>query len=173
MTSGRPGPKLAEAAAPMRRWLTGYFRRRVQSDADAEDLVQDVFARISARDSEEPIGHLGGYIVRTAASVLADWGRRRTSRGGGAHIPFDAELHGEEEFDPARILEGKQDLHVATTALLRLPERTRTVFILRRLEGWSYKEIASHVGVSVSAVEKHMVRAIHCLSLELEDPNAS
>jgi RNA polymerase sigma-70 factor (ECF subfamily) len=62
----------------------------------------------------------------------------------------------------------RQELHAATLALLRLPERTRTVFILRRLEGMRFHEIASHLGISVSAVEKHMVRAIHQLSVELE-----
>jgi RNA polymerase sigma factor (sigma-70 family) len=77
-------------------------------------------------------------------------------------------LHGECEVDPERIVGGKQELESATMVLLRLPERTRTVFILRRLEGRRFQDIAAHLGISVSAVEKHMVRAIHQLSLEME-----
>jgi RNA polymerase sigma factor (sigma-70 family) len=159
---------LAEQAGPVRRWLTRYFRRRVRNDAEIEDLVQDVFARMVARDSPEPVEHLGGYVLKTASSVLADRARRGSSRGAGLHVAFDSELHGEDEIDPARLLGGKEELRAVTAALLSLPERTRTVFILRRLEGQSYRDIATQLGISVSAVEKHMVRAIQHLSLEME-----
>jgi len=131
-------------------------------------MVQDVFTRMVARDSPEPVEHLGGYILKTASSVLADRARSQSSRGAGLHVAFDSELHGEEELDPARVLVGQEDLDAATTALLCLPERTRTVFILRRLEGQRFQDIAAHLGISISAVEKHMVRAIQHLSLEMD-----
>lgn len=166
-------PTLAQQAGPVRLWLTRYFRRRVRDAAEVEDMVQDVFTRMVARDGAEPVEHLGGYVLKTASSVLADWGRRRSSRGAGLHVAFDADLHGEEEPDPERILGGKEDLHAVTAALLCLPERTRTVFILRRLEGQKFQDIARHLGISVSAVEKHMVRAIHHLSLEMEKRRGS
>jgi RNA polymerase sigma-70 factor (ECF subfamily) len=164
---------LAREAGPVRRWLTGYFRRRVRNDDEVEDLVQDVFARIVARDSETPVEHLGGYVARTAASVLADRGRRRSSRHADFHVEFDADRHADEEIDPERVLSGKEDLHAATAALLSLPERTRAVFVLRRLEGYRHGEIARHLGISVSAVEKHMVRAIRHLSTAMEKRHAS
>ena len=166
-------PTLAQQVGPVRLWLTRYFRRRVSDGADVEDMVQDVFARMAARDSAEPIEHLDGYVLKTASSVLADRGRRRSSRGAGLHVAFDADLHGEEGADPERILGGKEDLQAVIAALLCLPERTRTVFILRRLEGQKFRDIADHLGISVSAVEKHMVRAIHHLSLEMEKRRGS
>jgi RNA polymerase sigma-70 factor (ECF subfamily) len=159
---------LAEEAGPVRGWLTRFFRRRVRNSAEVEDMVQDVFARMVARNSTEPVEHLGGYVHKTAASVLADRARRRSSHGADLHVPFDAELHGGQEIDPERILGGTQELRVATAALLSLPERTRTVFILRRLEGQQYRDIAAHLGISVSAVEKHMLRAIEHLGREME-----
>lgn len=177
MTDGEPLPayryRLAQEAGPVRRWLTQFFRRRVRNDADVEDMVQDVFARMVARDSTDAVEHLRGYVLRTASSVLTDWARRRSSRGAGMHVAFDAEAHGEDDLDPERILDGKQTLHAATAALLALPERTRTVFVLRRLEGQRYQDIAARLGISVSAVEKHMVRAIHHLSLEMEKHRGS
>src|SRR5262249_14851183 len=141
--------------------------------AEIEDLVQDVFARMVARNSQDPVEHLGGYILKTASSVLADRARLRSSRGAERHVAFDAELHGEDELDPERVLVGKEDLQAATKALLCLPERTRTVFILRRLEGQRFQDIAVRLGISVSAVEKHMVRAVHRLSLEMEKRRGS
>ena len=164
---------LTEEAGPVRSWLTRYFRRRVRNDAEVEDMVQDVFTRMVARDSTEPIQHLGGYIHRTASSVMTDWVRSRASRAAGLHVAFDAEAHGEEPIDPARLLGAKQDLQAVILVLLQLPERTRTVFILRRLEGRRFQDIATDLGISVSAVEKHMVRAIHQLSLEMEKHRGS
>src|SRR5262249_45823940 len=136
--------------------------------AEVEDLVQDVFARIAARDSTEPIEHLGGYVMRTASAVLADRARRRAARRAEAHLPFDPEQHGDADFDPERVLTGKEDLHAAIKALLSLPERTRTCFILQRLEGYRHKDIAARLGISVSAVEKHLVRAVRHLGAAME-----
>ena len=170
METGETGLRLtlADEVGPVRSWLTRYFRRRVQNIAEIEDMVQDVFARMVARDSTEPVEHLGGYVLKTASSVFADWVRRRSSHAANLHVSFEPELHGEEEADPERIIGGKEELQAATLVLLRLPERTRTVFILRRLEGQRFQDIAARLGISVSAVEKHMVRAIHQLSLEME-----
>jgi RNA polymerase sigma factor (sigma-70 family) len=169
----RAGSTLADQAGPVRGWLTRYFRRRVRDLAETEDLVQDVFARMVARDSTEPVEHLGGYVQKTASSVLTDWIRRRSSHAANFHVPFEPDLHGEEEADPARILDGREELQAATMVLLQLPERTRTVFVLRRLEGQRFQDIAAKLGISVSAVEKHMVRAIHLLSVEMEKRSGS
>jgi len=164
---------LAREAEPVRRWLTGFFRRRVRNEDEVEDLVQDVFARIIARDSTEPVEHLGGYVLRTATNILTDRSRRRATRHADLHVTLDTDRHGDEEIDPERVLSGKEDLNAATAALLSLPERTRTVFVLRRLEGCPHRDIARQLGISVSAVEKHMVRAVRHLTAEMEKRNAS
>lgn len=53
--------------------------------------------------------------------------------------------------------------------LQALPERTRVIFILRRLEGLKYQDIANRFGISVSAVEKHMERAVAQLAKGMDD----
>jgi RNA polymerase sigma factor (sigma-70 family) len=156
--------ELAREARPVRQSLARYFTHRLRNPSDVDDLVQEVFTRIVARDSTSPIEHLGRYVYQTASSVLADYARRRSARHTEAHVSFDPELHGGTEFDPERILSGREDVAVATAALLSLPERTRTVFVLRRLEGLRSREVAEQLGISVSAVEKHMIRAVRHLS---------
>jgi RNA polymerase sigma-70 factor (ECF subfamily) len=152
----------------VRLWLGGWFARRIRDPADVEDLVQEVFTRIAARDSTERVEHLAGYVLKTARAVLTDRARRRASHQADMHVPLNDDTPGDEEIDPERVLIGKEELRSATAALLSLPERTRTVFILRRLEGYRHKEIAKRLGISVSAVEKHMVRAIEHLAAEME-----
>lgn len=158
----------AAEAAPVRHWLERFFERRIRNAWEVDDLVQDVFVRIAARDSTEPVQNLGAYVLRTAVSVLADRSRRWRSKRQDLHVAFDADQHGAEEFSPERVLEGRQELSAATAALLSLPERTRTVFILCRLDGMKQRDVAGQLGISVSAVEKHMVKAVRHLSSELE-----
>lgn len=157
-------PSTIEAAQPLRDGLVRYFRRRVPDPSEVDDLVQEVFARIVARDSDEPIGHLSGFVFQIASNVLADRGRRRFARRADAHEAFDPDRHADEDFDPHRILAGKEELRAATEALLCLPPRTRVIFVLYRLEGMKAREVASRLGISVSAVEKHMLKAVQHLA---------
>jgi len=136
-------------------------------------MVQDVFLRIAARDSTNPVENLDGYVLSVASTVLADRGRRRASRRADEHVLFDPDLHGETALDPARIYSGREDLQTAVLALLSLPERTRTIFILRRLEGCKLREIAAQLGLSVTAVEKHLVRAVQHLAAEMDKRRGS
>ena len=158
-----PALSLLRDAALYREALARYFRSRSRDPAEVEDLVQEVFMRVAARDADLSIGNLAAYLFQTAASVLADRHRRATVRQANSHVEFDADRHSDHDFDAARILEGRETLNAVVDALLTLPERTRTIFILRRLEGYAYKEIAALLGISVSAVEKHMVRAVQHL----------
>lgn len=59
----------------------------------------------------------------------------------------------------------------ALAALNELPERTRRVFVLVRFEEMSYKLVAQRLGVSVSAVEKHVMKALRHLNARLRDQN--
>ena len=152
------------ALEALRDPLVGYFRRRVREQDDVHDLVQDVFVRLSARSGDREIENLRGYVFQVAASVLADRSRRRTVRDHDAHVELDPESADARDLGPDRIVAGREALQAALTVVAQMPERTRTVFVLRRLEGLSYRDIADRLGVSVSAVEKHMLRATERLS---------
>ncbi|MCW3797206.1 sigma-70 family RNA polymerase sigma factor [Sphingomonas sp. BN140010] len=166
--SGEPikADEIAAAAArngALRASLGNYFRRRLSQVNDVDDLVQEVFVRLAGRQTGAEISNLDGYIFQTASNVLADYGRRRAVRKSSAHVSLEPADHGTDDLAPDRIAAGKQELRSALARLLELPERTRTIFILHRLEGLRYREVAIQLGLSVSAVEKHMIRAIRHL----------
>ena len=125
--------------------------------------------RIVARKADQPVDHVSGYVFQTAGSVLTDRARRRGVRASDAHVPFDPERHGGIELDAHRHATGREELNAAMDALRTLPARTRTVFLLNRIDGHRYKEIGIQLGISVSAVEKHMVRAVRHLTSFLRD----
>lgn len=150
--------------AAFRPALERYFRRKLHDRNDVEDMVQEVYLRIAARQGGQ-IENFGGYLFRTAASVLGDSYRRRTVRHANWHVPFDCDLHGGTDFDSGHIVESREALRAVAAALAELSDRTRQIFLMRRLEGRAYRDIAASFEISISAVEKHMVRAVAQLSV--------
>lgn len=140
--------------------LIGYFRRRIKDSAEAEDLAQEVFLRMLRRGNVSGLSDVRAYLFETASSVLVDRARRGAVRHRSKHDSFDPQAHAGEAFPIERVFLGKEELSRASVALLELPERTRTIFVLRRLEGMRYADVARRLGISVSAAEKHMGRAV-------------
>jgi len=147
----------------LRAPLVAWFRRRIGDVAEAEDLVQESFMRITHRGEQDDVTHFEAYLYRTARSVLSDRLRRRDVRQADAHIPLQPDHDGTEGGDALRVLLAKERLQRVSVTLSALPERTRAIFILCRLEGLRYAEVAARFNISVSAVQKHMLRAVEAL----------
>ncbi len=143
----------------LRGTLARYFRRRLPHTHEVDDLVQEVFLRIVRRGDSQNLDRFEGYVFETAASVLKDRFRRRRVRMSAAHVAFEPDLHGQTDVSPEQTVLAREALRSTTRAIMALPERTRTIFVLRRLEGLSHPEIARRLGLSLSTVEKHIQRA--------------
>ena len=150
---------LHERSEGLRPVLKRYFARKGIDPAESDDLVQEVFLRIVKRGHSDALERFEGYVFATAASVLADRARRRSARHADRHVAFDPETHGTADSSMEEASIARQELRATTLILMELPERTRTVFLLRRLEGMSYSEIGIRLGLSISSVEKHVLRA--------------
>lgn len=150
----------AEFVREFRPALLRYFSRRVRAQHEVEDLVHDVLVRLVRNQGFADTESVRGYLFQTANSVLVDAVRRRASLRADHHVEFDADMHADEVFGPDHVLQARQELTRATTVVMELPELTRTIFVLRRLEGMKYKDIAARLGMSLSTVEKHMQRAV-------------
>jgi RNA polymerase sigma-70 factor (ECF subfamily) len=132
--------------------------RWVACRATAADLVQELFIRLWRRRDVQ-VEDLGQYMMRSARNLAIDHLRSQRSR-----LRSESALLPEQMVGAPRTVEdGHQadhDLHQVDAALRTLPERTRQVFLLNRIHGQSYSEIAGALGISASAVEKHMMRAL-------------
>ena len=142
--------------------LRRYFSKRVPAN-DIDDLVQEVFLRMKVHGDNSPIEHLDRYLFRVAASVLSDQARRRMVRHHGAHESLEEGHHPIEDLTPERVLLDQEALEVVAAAIADLPARTREVFVLHRFEVMTCGNIATLFGMSVSAVEKHIMRALRFL----------
>jgi RNA polymerase sigma factor (sigma-70 family) len=149
--------------------LLHFFQRRVRDRSEAEDLTQEVFIRLLRRGDIAALEDIRGYLFETASSVLTDRARKRRSHHSDDHESFDPAVHGNEGFPSDHVLIGEETLTRATRALMELPERARTIFVLRRLEGLRYQDIAQRLGISLSLVEKQMARAVAYLTQRMND----
>ncbi|MCW6528958.1 sigma-70 family RNA polymerase sigma factor [Sphingomonas sp. MMSM20] len=151
-----------EVDVEVRRWrpaLLSFFLKRVHDRAEAEDLTQETFARLFGGDARQTGLH-SGYIFQVAANLLRDRARHGKVRSDQADAV--RQLYGQsvDFLDPERIAAGKSIMTQLLRSLGDLPTRTRAIFILYRIENIEKKVIAESFGISPSAVEKHVARAM-------------
>lgn len=145
--------------------LLRFLRARGAGDA-AEDLLQELWLRASAGLSG-PVADPLAYLYRSANNLMLD--RRRgelrrerrdqdwTEATGGEIVGVSDAPSGE------RVLIAREQLAAAEAALKGLGDRTDQVFRRYRIEGASQRQIAEELGISLSAVEKHLQKAYRTL----------
>jgi RNA polymerase sigma factor (sigma-70 family) len=159
------------AAGSLETYVAGlrrYFSKRVPA-GEIDDLVQEVFVRMQAHGDGPPIEHLDRYLFTVAASVLSDQARRRAVRHETAHETLEEIHYPTEGLTPERVLLDREALELVVAAIASLPARTRDVFVLHRFEEMTCTSIAEQLGVSVSAVEKHIMKALRALHGRLSE----
>lgn len=153
-----------------RRWrpaLLAYFVRRVRDHAEAEDLTHDLLAKLMQQDRSDIIAP-EAYIFQMASNMLADRARRLKVRTQYREMVMRGDDKGVDVLDPFRVAAGRAQINLLAKALADLPERTRTIFVLYRLENFGQEAIAETFGISVSAVKKHVARAMASLAQSIE-----
>lgn len=147
-------PSLSEMLSKARRAVL----RRGVSEADADELVQEAFLKVEQYERVHEARSREAVLVRTAVNLSIDQIRRR------ARAPFVVHdnvhlIADQTQPDPAQIVEEQARLRHASQGLKALPERTRRILLMRRLDELSYAEIARREQMSVAAVEKQVARA--------------
>ncbi len=153
----------------LRPALTRYLLMRGLSQEDADDLIQDMYLKLESYQGG-PVGEPSAYLYRMAHNLLLDrrttspWARRIRREeewsAGGTGVVSHIDLRPSAEEG----LIARERLKVITNALRVLPERTRDIFWRFRIGGQTQKVIAGELGVSKSAVEKHLYRAYHIVA---------
>jgi RNA polymerase sigma factor (sigma-70 family) len=150
----------------LRPALMRHFQRRTASVSDAEELVQELFLRLLRRADLFALENLDGYVFEAAANLARDRVRRQQARGG-CHIDIADIEAATDDPSPEQVVDARKRLDLMLVALDGLPPRARTIVILRRFENLTYRQIAERLDISVSAVEKHMVRSMSALRAAL------
>lgn len=134
------------------------------SREEAEDLVQEAFARLFTLEGWAKIDNPRAYVVRMLRHIAIERLRRQRIVDFRQLVDADHLTLADETPDQHRVASGRQALRRVSDMISSLPERCRTVFVRRRIEGESSRAIAQDLGISLSTYEKRLARAIELLS---------
>lgn len=148
--------------------LMAFFVRRIRNPAEAEDLTQEVLVRLMEM-SGDAVANPDAYIFRIAANLVRDRHRRLQVRDAWRADVTHRDEGAADYIDPLRLLEGREAVGRVSTALAEMSQRSREILLLFRLERMRKREIADSYGISVSAVDKHLVKATAFLTRRLEE----
>jgi RNA polymerase sigma factor (sigma-70 family) len=145
--------------------LRCFFERSVGRDA-ASDLAQEVFVRAAASPGFAMASNPCAYIQRIATNLRIDYFRRAKHTRDDWSLAEDSDSQSPAEQEDALI--GQELDWLLTQAFSEMPQRTRAIFALNRFEEKSYREIRRELGISQSAVDYHMMKALACLRVALD-----
>ena len=143
----------------VRAWLSG----RMVGEADADDLVQEAYCRMSALESFDQIDRPDGYFFQTVRNLMLSRVRRQRV----VRIDSVAELAGlagaDDRPSPEGVAGDRREYERVRKLVDLLPERCRKIFEMRRMEGMSQREIAARFGISEMVVENESSRGLRLI----------
>ena len=146
--------------------LIRFLKGRVGPEL-ACDIAQEVFLRAATSPQLSSLVNPRGFLFCIARNLLIDGARRQQCRV--VTLPLnearDAHCAAEQEHD----LEASDLIDCLDRALTQLPERTRTIFVMNRFEEMAYRDIRCALGISMAAVEYHMMKALSHIRTALGD----
>ncbi len=151
------GRNILPHEASLRAWL-----RSAYSWIDVDDVVQEAYYRIARHEQIEHICDPRQYLFRTARNIVLEQVRRSSV------VRFEAisnlasfeQSAAEDQISPERALDARRLLARVERLISALPDRTRRIFRLRKIEGLSQREIADCLSVSENIVENELSRGL-------------
>ncbi len=142
------------------------FLRARGAGPNADDLLQELWLKVSSL-TVQPVSDPLAYLYRMANNLMLDRNRgemRRSRREQDwMESAGDAPSDGSDVASGERVVLAQQEMKAVQEALSALGERTEAIFRRFRLEGVTQHQIASDMGISISAVEKHLQKAYRAL----------
>ena len=141
--------------------LRACLYRYARNSSDVEELLQETYARLLAAGSaQQPeVRSVRAFALTIARNVALDWLRHRQV----VPIELVADLEALDVLDEGEqideIVNSHQELRLLAEAVSSLPKRCRQVFTLRKVYGYSQKEIAARLNISENTVEQHLSKA--------------
>ncbi len=167
------GKNIKELFVAHGRGLQAYLTGKLRDAETAADLTQEVFARFAERERAGGAAAIVSdrfYLYRMARNLAIDHLRRQRSGIAVAVAPDALDRFADQMPSPERTAQDSGEVRRVRAALAELPERTRHVVFLARLEGLTHREVARRLLISESSVQKHLAKATQHVMKRLRDP---
>ncbi len=124
----------------------------------AEDLLQSAFVKMEEYRSSTEIKNEAAFLVTTATNIWIDDCRKRKRE---TLVGEYKTCHDIGDLSPLQdeVLASRERLERVREGLKIMPPRSREIFLMHRLDGMKYREIAATLKITQSAVEKNIARA--------------
>lgn len=155
--------------------LLHHLHKIVKCQDTAQDLLHESYLILARSANDNNIDHPRGFLYRTASNLAMD--HLRHTKIVERHQAVAMWSGEPEQAGADREISDRQWRALLHQTIAELPPRCRDAFILYKLQGHSYREVARLLAISESAVEKHIVKGLmHCrhrLGRHIEQPLAS
>jgi RNA polymerase sigma-70 factor (ECF subfamily) len=155
-------PEILDIFLKNEQAIRRHIMRLCRSAADTDEILQETFLRGFAAETKGVVKEPKAYLFQIAKNIALDKLRKNASvpigsleDSGGSSLLLD-----EEQAAADALLDGRRKLALFAKAVAQLPQQCRKAFLLRHVHECSYKQIASRMNISVSAVEKHVTIAL-------------
>lgn len=146
-------------------WLSNFLRKRLNCSHKAADLMQDTYLKVLVNGKIPPTEYARQYLTCIAKGLVVDQYRRWRIEQ--AYLESISHLPEEHHSSPEKRLEVIETLIEIDALLHQVSEKVRQAFLLRRLEGLSYSDIAAQLNVSISSVEKYVAKALQACAIAM------
>ncbi|MDX9670561.1 MULTISPECIES: sigma-70 family RNA polymerase sigma factor [unclassified Pseudomonas] len=135
-------------------WLRNYLRRQLQDPASAEDLTSETFVRLLEAPALTAIREPRALLTTIAQRLLYQhWRRADLARRHAQQVEAECAA------SPEELTQQRQTLNRLDRSLQRLPGKVRSTFLLARVDGLTYPQIAAELGISQRSVSVYMSRS--------------
>jgi RNA polymerase sigma factor (sigma-70 family) len=155
---------------PHERDLRTWLARRFVAEGDVEDIVQECYCRLAELRDVSHIADPRAYLFTTARHLAFRQRRRATVVRIEAMSDLLLDEIEADQPSPERFAAAREELGRVDAALKTLTERARRIFLMRRVEGLSQKEIARIMGVSETVVENEASRSLRAIMKLMTEP---
>ncbi len=160
---GQPVSFFSELYRGHHGWLFGWLRKKLGCPDNAADVAQDTFVKLLGLDNLPALQEPRAYLLVAANRLLINQYHRRRVEAetlSSMAVLLDQQAQqGPEQIVAVRQLLGK----VLLLLLEELDEKPRTAFLMARVDGYSYAEIAKRLQVSESSVKQYLAKSLaHC-----------
>jgi RNA polymerase sigma factor (sigma-70 family) len=144
---------------------------RMVPPKEIEDIVQETYVRICQIDNHDAITKTNAFIMKTARNLALDYIKKAETRlADGVENEDQYEANATPEKDPLfEEAASNEEFAYFCESVRRLPVQCRRVFVLKKVYGYSQKEIAKELSISESTVEKHIADGLkRCATFMLQ-----
>lgn len=138
-------------------WLCARLRRQLGASSSVEDIAAETFTLLLESPGLTPIREPRALLTTIARRLVYQlWRRRDLER---QHLDQWWPLDPHQARSPEDLLQLTQALHRLDRTLERLPGKVRATFLLSRIDGLTYPQIAAELGISQRSVSVYMTRS--------------